>query len=111
MLKKLQILFMKKLHDLGRKYSFKIRSKNLYYEIKTSKNYICLAALVLKFHYALSFTTLIDIAVIDIPKKKKRFCFVYNFLSIKHNIRLFLKFKITEISKVLSISSIFSCSN
>jgi NADH-quinone oxidoreductase subunit C len=111
MLKTLKILFMKKLYSIGRKYSFKIRSKNLYYEIKTSKNYICLASTMLKFHYITSFSTLIDIAVVDTPKKKKRFSFVYNFLSLKHNIRLFLKFKVTEIAKILSISSIFSCSN
>jgi NADH:ubiquinone oxidoreductase subunit C len=111
MLENLQINFIKHLQYILKKYIRKIKIKNLYYEIKTNKEYICLLLLFLKFHFITQVESLIDIIVIDKPKKIKRFSIVYNLLSFNYNTRFFIRTEITELSKILSITSIYSAAN
>ena len=53
----------------------------------------------------------IDLIVIDRPTKKKRFTIIYNLLSLTYNTRYYIKCKFFEISKLLSISTIYSAAN
>ena len=73
MLDNIQILFSFNLKLILNKYVRNIKIKNLYYEIKTNKEYSLLLINFLKFHFLSKFNTLIDIIVIDRLNKKKRF--------------------------------------
>ena len=107
----IQILFSFKLKLILNKYIRNIKIKNLYYEIKTNKEYSLLLINFLKFHFLSKFNSLIDIIVIDRLNKKKRFVIIYNLLSLTFNTRIFIKIKILEISNLTSITNIFSGSN
>jgi len=111
MLDNIQILFSFKLKLILNKYIRNIKIKNLYYEIKTNKEYSLLLINFLKFHFLSKFNSLIDIIVIDRLNKKKRFVIIYNLLSLTFNTRIFIKIKILEISNLTSITNIFSGSN
>ena len=111
MLDNIQILFSFNLKLILNKYIRNIKIKNLYYEIKTNKEYSSLLINFLKFHFLSKFNTLIDIIVIDRLNKKKRFVIIYNLLSLTFNTRIFIKIKILEISNLTSITNIFSGSN
>ena len=111
MLDHVQILFIHKLKIILKKYIRNIKIKNLYYEIKTNKEYILLIIIFLKFHFLCKFDNLIDIIVIDRLNKKKRFTIIYNLLSLIFNTRIFIKIKFLEISNIVSITNIFSGSN
>jgi NADH:ubiquinone oxidoreductase subunit C len=111
MLDNIQILFSFNLKLILNKYVRNIKIKNLYYEIKTNKEYSLLLINFLKFQILSKFNTLIDIIVIDRLNKKKRFVIIYNLLSLTFNTRIFIKIKILEISNLTSITNIFSGSN
>jgi NADH:ubiquinone oxidoreductase subunit C len=51
---------------------------------------IVLMGSVLKNHMNFKFV-LSDITCVDYPQQKNRFCLIYNFLSIKHQARVFVK--------------------
>ena len=89
MLDNIQILFSFKLKLILNKYIRNIKIKNLYYEIKTNKEYSLLLINFLKFHFLSKFNSLIDIIVIDRLNKKKIFVIIYNLLSLKFNTRIF----------------------
>jgi len=110
-LDQIQILFIGKLKFIIKKYIRNIKIKNLYYEIKTNKEYILVLIFFLKFHFLCKFNNLIDIIVIDRLNKKKRFTIIYNLLSLSFNTRIFIKVKFLEISNIMSITNIFSGSN
>jgi len=110
-MEKLQLNFMKQLQCILKKFVRNIKIKNLYYELKTNKEYILLLIFFLKFHFGTQLETLIDIIVIDRPKKKKRFTLIYNLLSLNYNTRFFIKVKINEISKLMSLTPIYSAAN
>jgi NADH:ubiquinone oxidoreductase subunit C len=111
MLEKNQIYFIKTLAKILKKFVLHINIKNLYYELITSKEYSYLLIFFLKFHYLTQANSFIDLIVIDVPKKKKRFVLIYSLLSLIYNTRFFVKIKVTELSKVLSINTIYSAAN
>ena len=111
MLENIQITFTKQLQIILRKYIRSIKIRNLYYEIKTNKEYSYLLILFLKFHYTSQVDSLIDIIVIDRPHKKKRFAVIYSLLSINYNTRFFIKTDINETANLLSINAIYSAAN
>ena len=94
-----------------KKFIRNIKIKNLYYEINTDIGYNYLLIFFLKFHYLTRADMLIDLIVIDRPTKKKRFTIIYNLLSLTYNTRYYIKCKFFEISKLLSISNIYSAAN
>jgi NADH:ubiquinone oxidoreductase subunit C len=110
-LDQIQILFIGKLRLIIKKYIRNIKIKNLYYEIKTNKEYILVLIFFLKFHFLCKFNNLIDIIAIDRLNKKKRFTIIYNLLSLSFNTRIFIKVKFLEVSNIMSITNIFSGSN
>lgn len=111
MLEKNQLHFIKTLSRILKKFILHINIKNLYYELITSKEYNYLLIFFLKFHYLTQANSFIDLIVIDTPKQKKRFVLIYSLLSLIYNTRFFIKIKITELSKVLSINTIYSAAN
>jgi len=111
MLEKNQIVFIKQLNCVLKKFIRNIKIKNLYYEINTNKEYNYLLVFFLKFHYLTRADMLIDIIVVDRPNKEKRFAITYSLLSLAYNTRYFIKSKFFEISKILSISNIYSAAN
>jgi NADH:ubiquinone oxidoreductase subunit C len=76
--------------------------------LNLNKNYLMPVCHFLKKHTHTQFQTLIDIVIIDYPSEYKRFEITYCFLSIMHNSRIFLKSKITSLSSIASITSIYS---
>lgn len=57
------------------------------------------------------FKALMDITVVDYPKKSKRFEIVYILLSLKYNKRMRVKVWLREEDVVPSITSLFPCAN
>ena len=55
----------------------------------------------------LNFEMLLDITAVDYPERSKRFELVYNFLSLKNNLRIRVKVFINDNEVVPSISSIY----
>jgi NADH:ubiquinone oxidoreductase subunit C len=76
--------------------------------LNLKKDYLLPVCHFLKKHTHTQFQTLIDIVIIDYPSEYKRFEITYCFLSIMHNSRLFVKSKITSLSSIASITSIYS---
>lgn len=85
--------------------------KNLFFELKTNKEYNYLLLFFFKYHFLTQLDCLVDIVVIDKPNKKARFTIIYSLLSFTYNNRFFVKIIINELSKVFSLYSIFSGSN
>lgn len=110
-MERIQLNFMKQLQHILKKFVRSIKVKNLYYELKTNKEYILLLIFFLKFHFSTQIENLIDIIVIDRPNKKKRFTLIYNLLSLNYNVRFLVKVKINEISKLMSLTPIYSTAN
>ena len=111
MLEKNQIIFIKHLNYVLKKYIRNIKIRNLYYEINTNREYNYLLIFFLKFHFLTRADCFIDIIVTDRINKKKRFSIIYSLLSLTYNTRFFVKIKISEITKILSINTIFSAAN
>jgi len=88
-----------------------LKVKNLYFQITTNKEYLTFLILFLKKHSLTKFETLLDIISIYNIKKKKRFALFFNLLSLEFNTRVFVKIKFLEVSKILTISSIFYSAN
>jgi len=61
----------------------------------------------LKKHSLAQFNLLIDIICYDCIKEKKRFVIVYNLLSVRFNIRLSIRTKLSCSDKVLSLIGIY----
>ncbi len=57
------------------------------------------------------FTTLIDITAVDFPEKVERFQLVYHFLSMAQNLRIRLKFNVSDGEFVPSLVGIHSSAN
>lgn len=57
------------------------------------------------------FQSLMDIAGVDYPSREKRFDVVYNFLSLKHNLRLRLKIAVAENEIVPSVTEFYPSAN
>jgi NADH:ubiquinone oxidoreductase subunit C len=111
MLEKYQIKFIKRLNTVLKKYVRKLKIKNLYYELCTNNEYNYVIIFFLKFHFFSRAESFIDLIIIDRLNQIKRFSVVYTLLSLTYNVRFFIKFKITEVSKILSINTIHSGSN
>ena len=79
--------------------------------MNTNKEYNYLLLFFFKFHFLTRIDCFIDLIITDRPNKKKRFSITYNLLSLFYNTRFFVKVKISEISKLLSISTIYSAAN
>ena len=110
---KLNIIFYKKLlKKLLKKYiNFIIfKKKNLNQLIIYNNNNIYNILLFLKYNNFTQFKILNDICVIDYPYKKKRFEIIYNILSIKYNLRFFLKTFLLN-NYIQSISTLYLSAN
>jgi len=88
-----------------------LKMKNLFFELKTNKEYNYLLLFFFKYHFLTQLDCLVDIVVVDKPNKKARFTIIYSLLSFTYNNRFFVKIVINELSKVFSLYSIFSGSN
>jgi NADH:ubiquinone oxidoreductase subunit C len=106
-----KVIFITQFHNILKKFIQNIKIKNLYYELNALKEHAYLLIFFLKFHYLTKVDCFIDITVIDRINKKNRFTIIYNLLSFFYNMRFFVKIKITEITKILSINTIFFASN
>jgi len=111
MLKKIQIHYLKNLFSLFNKFIFNFKVKYLCYELKVEISNIQVVLSLLKYHIFTRCSMLIDIVVIDVLNKNKRFSLIYNLLSLKYNTRFFVKINFTELSKITSICSIYSGAN
>jgi len=65
----------------------------------------------LKSHHNAQFTSLIDIAGVDVPTRKYRFEIVYNLLSLRYNSRIRVKTYTDELTPIDSCDSIFKAAN
>jgi NADH/F420H2 dehydrogenase subunit C len=65
----------------------------------------------LKDHENCLYKLLVDIVILDFPQKQNRFKIIYNFCSIKYNLRLKLTSFVCEISPVDSITVPFKNAN
>lgn len=65
----------------------------------------------LKNHVHTQLKTLVEMTVIDIPKKKNRFVIVYTFISIIYNLRIRVKININETMSIFSINNLYANAN
>lgn len=65
----------------------------------------------LKDHHLSQFTSIIDIAGVDVPQRKNRFEIVYNLLSLTYNARVRVKTYTDELTPIDSICEIFKGAN
>lgn len=107
------ILFIlaKYIFDIAPLYVNSIKIKNNEIAINSKlENFTFLVAL-LKKHNNLKFLQLVDICGVDYINKKNRFEVIYNFLSLKYNIRLKIKIRVNEFTPVPSLTKYYSSSN
>ena len=83
--------------------------KNQYILVVDSK-YIFDVCLFLRDNEMSLFKVLIDIAVVDFPNIKNRFCLNYCLLSVKYNTRIILKTELNELTPIYSITKIHKSS-
>jgi len=65
----------------------------------------------LKGHHNAQFTSLVDIAGVDVPTRKYRFEIVYNLLSLRYNSRCRVKTYTDELTPIDSCDGIFKAAN
>lgn len=65
----------------------------------------------LKNHTNTQFKILSDLCIVDYINNKERFNIIYNLLSIRFNSRIRIKFFITELQPIHSITSIYKAAN
>jgi len=65
----------------------------------------------LKSHHNAQFTSLVDIAGLDVPTRKFRFEIVYNLLSLRYNARCRVKTYTDELTPIDSCDSVFKAAN
>lgn len=80
-------------------------------EIEVTNRYIYPLLSFLQKHSNCLFKSIVDMIAYDDPKKVYRFFLIYNIISIKYNQRIRIITKIKEISKLISITSIYKSAN
>jgi NADH:ubiquinone oxidoreductase subunit C len=75
---------------------------------KVSLKYLFPILYFLRYHSLCLFKVLVDIGCVDFIGSKPRFTLVYNLLSFKFHSRFFIKVNVSNISILLSCSSIFN---
>lgn len=88
-----------------------ISNKDYELMVDVKKEKIPFILFFLKNNTYTQFKILTDIIVIDYPDKKKRFSIVYNLLSVKYNIRINVRTKISELEFIDSTVKLFNSAN
>lgn len=70
--------------------------------------YIAPFLLFLRDHTNTQYKMLMDITAVDYPNESERFHVVYNLLSIQYNVRFRVKARISELTPIASVVSIFN---
>ncbi|XP_067004582.2 NADH dehydrogenase [ubiquinone] iron-sulfur protein 3, mitochondrial isoform X2 [Anabrus simplex] len=65
----------------------------------------------LKDHHNAQFTSLVDIAGMDVPSREYRFEVIYNLLSLRFNSRIRVKTYTDELSPIDSVNDVFKAAN
>jgi NADH dehydrogenase (ubiquinone) Fe-S protein 3 len=86
------------------------RQKELHLDLY-SHIYLCRVLFFLKNSKFLQFKTLIDITAIDFLNNHNRFELVYSLLSIRYNLRIFIKVYLNEFFITNSVSDLFLSAN
>jgi len=79
--------------------------------ILNNENNLLIVSKILKNHSYFNYKLIQDITVIDYPNKIDRFQLVYNFLSIKRNFRLIIKFNLNEFKSINSLTNSYKSAN
>lgn len=75
------------------------------------KKYLQYLVPFLKEHTNTQYQTLIDLVVVDYPKKLKRFTITYVFLSISRNTRLHIQSELTSLESLHSITTSYAAAS
>jgi len=84
-----------------------LKYNNLGFLLEVNETSLQSLLLILRDCETLLFKFLVDILVIDYPGNSKRFCLVYCLLSLKYNIRLYVKINVDEFTSIPSCTNIF----
>jgi NADH dehydrogenase (ubiquinone) Fe-S protein 3 len=79
--------------------------------VLNSENNLLIVSKILKNHSYFNYQLIQDITVIDYPNKVDRFQLIYNYLSIKRNFRLIVKFNLNEFKSINSLTYFYKSSN
>lgn len=100
--------FISNFNNIFKKYSIKLNFlKNDFILEVNHIEHIKMILSFLKDHENCSFKLLIDLFVIDYPEREQRFILVYCLLSLKYNVRIYVKFNTNELTPIPSITSIY----
>jgi len=87
-----------------------LKSNSLYFVINSYYFYFIIV--IAKYNSILFLSSLLDIIIIDYPNKLiNRFVIIYAFWNNLFNFRLYIRFLISSLMPVLSLSSFFSSSS
>lgn len=107
----IKLNFLKKrIISLIPKYLIKVTQNMNSVNLEVDSKFLYNVAEILDKHTSFRFI-LSDITCVDYPELKNRFCVVYNFLSVKYNIRILVKVYVSENVGIYSISDLFPGAN